>query len=262
MRKAFQSLTVLAALIAASASCSKDQNSTSNPVPGINKIVISANGDSAGIVTKLNEFRTLAGDSLNTTPGATNGRREINWDAVPPAFTNNNNFPLDFFGSSDAALPVGRKRGLILNGNNTFRVDSTDFSEIDPSYATQFKAFSKKRLFTYIGNNVTQITFKVPGTATDAFVKSFGVIFSDVDAADLTTVEYFNGDKSLGVIKAVPSPGGFSFIGVRFPDEKVTRVKITSGNGLLKAGEKDISDGGTIDLVAMDDFVYSEPQPF
>lgn len=262
MKRDFQKLTVIAALITVFSSCSKNNDFNGGiPEPTINKVVFSAAGDSAAIVAKLNEFRLLAGDPLNTAPGATTGRREVNWDAVPANFTNNNNFPLDFFGSSDPNLGNGRKRGLILNGNTTFRVDSTDFSEIDASYAAQFEAFSRKKLFTYIGNNVTQITFKVPGAQTDAFVKGFGVIFSDVDAANLTTVEYYNGNKSLGVFKATPAPQGFSFVGVGFPDEKVTRVKITSGNGLLAAGVRDISDGGTKDLVVMDDFLYGEPLP-
>jgi len=262
MNRDFKILTVIAALVTVFSSCSKDDDFNGGiPEPTINKVVFSAAGDSAAIVAKLNEFRFLAGDPLNTAPGATTGRREVNWDGVPANFTNNNNFPLDFFGSSDPTLGNGRKRGLILNGNTTFRVDSTDFSEIDASYAAEFEAFSRKRLFTYIGNNVTQITFKVPGTQTDAFVNGFGVIFSDVDAANLTTVEYYNGNKSLGVFKATQAPQGFSFVGVGFPDEKVTRVKITSGNGLLAAGVNDISNGGTKDLVVMDDFLYSEPQP-
>src|SRR5262245_17579852 len=243
MKRDFQRLTAVAALVTALSSCSKDNDFNGGvSEPTINKVVFSAAGDSAAIVAKLNEFRLFAGDPLNNAPGATTGRREVNWDGVPANLTNNNNFPLDFFGSSDPNLGNGRKRGLILKGNPTFRVDSTDFSEIDASYAAQFEAFSRKKLFTYTGNNVTQVTFKVPGTQTDAFVKGFGVIFSDVDAANLTTVEYYNGNKSLGVFEATRAPQGFSFVGVGFPDEKVTRVRITSGNGLLATGVKDISD--------------------
>ncbi|MEP6947800.1 MAG: hypothetical protein ABI863_00935 [Ginsengibacter sp.] len=37
-------------------------------------------------------------------------------------------------------------------------------------------------------------------------------------------------------------------------------VKITAGNGLLATGVKDITDGGTKDLVVMDDFIYDEPK--
>lgn len=241
-------------------SCKKNGSYGSNP-PNVNAIVKLAAGDSTAIVPKLNEFRTLAGDPLNTAPGATSGRREVNWDAVPATFTNANNFPFDFFGASDTTLPDGRKRGLILTNTGTsFRVDSTNFSDIESSYANQFKIFSKKRLFAYIANNVTQVTFKIPGTSTDAFVKGFGVIFCDVDDASSTSVEYFNGTKSLGIYKATPAAQGFSFVGVSFPDEKVTMVKITAGNGLLATGVKDISNGGTKDLVVMDDFIYDEPK--
>ncbi|MGZ8509704.1 MAG: hypothetical protein ACXWWA_04980, partial [Chitinophagaceae bacterium] len=243
-------------------SCDKDDDDNNTPQPpAIKATVIKAAGDSAGIVAKLNEFRVLAGDPLNNAPGATNGRREVNWDGVPANFTNSNNFPFDFFGSADPASGNGRKRGLIMTNTGTsFRVDSTDFSEIDASYAAQFEAFSRKRLFTYMGNVVTEVTFKIPGTNTDASVKSFAVIFSDVDIANVSTVEYFNGTKSLGVFAATPAAQGFSLLGVGFHEEKITRVKITSGNGLLGAGVKDISDGGTKDLVVMDDFLYDEPK--
>lgn len=242
--------------------CDKDDDDDYTPQPpAIKATVVKAAGDSAGIVAKLNEFRLLAGDPLNNAPGATSGRREVNWDGVPANFTNSNNFPFDFFGSFDPALGNGRKRGLIMTNTGTsFRVDSTDFSEVDASYAAQFEAFSRKRLFTYMGNVVTEVTFKIPGTNTDASVKSFAVIFSDVDIANATTIEYFNGTKSLGIFAAPPAAQGFSLLGVEFPEEKITRVKITSGNGLLGAGVKDISDGGTKDLVVMDDFLYDEPK--
>jgi len=260
MKKMFLVIMVSGLIVS---SCKKDDydGGTKPPVPpAVNSVVITAAGDSASIVSKLNQFRVLAGDPLNAAPGATGGRREVNWDGVPSNLTNNNNFPFDFFGSSDPNLGNARKRGLILKTTGTsFRVDTTDFSDIEPSYAGQFEAFSRKRLFAYMGNNVTEVSFKVPGTQTDAFVKGFAVIFSDVDDANSTTVEYFNGDKSLGIFKAPVGPQGFSLLGVGFPDEKVTRVKITSGNGLLGTGAKDLSNGGAKDLVVMDDFLYSEP---
>jgi hypothetical protein len=269
MKKQFQNfrvpVTVISSAVLLFAGCKKygTTNGGGYPPVTVNSVVKASSGDSIGVVTKINEFRLLAGDPLNTAPGAETGRREINWDAVPAAFTNANNFPFDFFGASDSALPNGRKRGLILQSTGTsFRVDSTSFADIDASYATQFEAFSKKRLFAYMDNNVTEVTFKIPGTITDAFVKGFGVVFTDVDDANSTSIEYFNGNKSLGIFNVPVRTvnGSFSFLGVNFPDEKVTKVKITSGNGILGAGIKDISDGGTKDLVVMDDFIYDEPK--
>jgi hypothetical protein len=243
--------------------CKKNSNDYNPPAPPVvNAQVFSVAADSVGIVSKLNEFRNTLGATLNSAPGATGGRREVNWDGVPANLTNINGFPSDFFGSSDPTLANGRKRGLLMTNTGTsFRVDSTDFSEVDASYADQFNRFSPKRLFVYMGNNVTECTFKVPGTTTDAFVKGFGVIFNDVDDANSTSLEFFNGSKSLGVYKAQASASGqFSLLGVYFPDEKVTKVKITSGNGLLANGTKDITSGGTKDLVVMDDFLYDEPK--
>jgi hypothetical protein len=257
--------TVLLLAIFASVfiSCDKDYDDDyNNKPPVIDATVFSAAGDSASIVSKLNELRTTLGDPLNSTPNQNAGRREINWDGVPANLTNNNNFPFDFFNNTDPAGPNGRKRGLVYaNTGTAFRVDSTDFSELEPTYANQFEAFSRKRLFAYIGSNVTELSFKLPGTITDASVKGFGVIFSDVDDASSTFVEFFNDNKSLGVFKAPTANGAskFSLLGVHFPTEKITRVKITAGNGLLAKGIKDITDGGDRDLVVMDDFLYSEP---
>jgi hypothetical protein len=245
--------------------CDKDNddsydNGNGNPVINAQEFKIS--GDSTGIATRLNEFRNVLGATLNNAPGATGGRREVNWDGVPAGLTNVNGFPSDFFGSSNPADGNGRKRGLIMTNTGTsFRVDSTDFEGIDASYADQFNRFSPKKLFVYLGNTVTECTFKVPGTATDAFVKGFGVIFNDVEESNSTSIEFFNGSRSLGVYKApVSGNGQFSLLGVFFPDEQITKVRITSGNGLLAAGTKDISAGGVKDLVVMDDFLYDEPK--
>lgn len=266
MKQVKQAIAAFSAAMMILTSCTKDGGGYGNgntnppPPPPVQSTVVTGSGD---LTAALTQFRSLIGDQLNTTPGPfTAGRREINWDGVPVANTNNNNFPFDFFNNTDAAGPAGRKRGLVYaNTGTAFRVDSTDFSEIDASYAAEFDAFSPKKSFAYLGTNVTEVFFKVPGTNTDAAVKGFGVIFSDVDDANATTIEFFNGTKSLGLFKApVRTTNSFSFLGVFFPNEKVTKAKITAGNGVLGTNVKDISGGGTKDLVIMDDFFYSEPQ--
>ena len=42
--------------------------------------------------------------------------------------------------------------------------------------------------------------------------------------------------------------------------ERIGRVRITSGNTVLSAGAFD-SPGENVDVVVMDDFIYSEPVP-
>jgi len=50
-----------------------------------------------------------------------------------------------------------------------------------------------------------------------------------------------------------PTPrAGFSFLGVGFDTASVFMVRITSGNRILKVPN--------LDVVAMDDFIYGEPQ--
>lgn len=255
MKKVFLLLAIIAILI----SCKKNDN---DPIPDVDADVISAAGSAAEIAGAVGQFRTLIGEPLNVAPGATGGRREINWDGVPPNFTNNNNFPLDFFNITDPAGPNGRKRGMVfLNTGTPIRIDSTNFAEIDAGYANDFLPFSQNRLIIAANSVKSEIAFKVPGTNTDAFVKGFGIVFSDVDDANSTTLQFYAGYKNLGSFKAPAKAGNqnFSFLGVHFPQEKVTRVVITSGNGTLAAGTNDVTDGGSKDLVVFDDFFYNEP---
>src|SRR5262249_17970834 len=131
------------------------------------------------------------------------------------------------------------------------------------TYATTFAAFSSPRIFTPVGSNVTDITFSIPGTggATPASVSAFGAVFSDVDT-NATTISLFDlADSPLGVF-SVPNIAGasatFSFLGIAFnAGERIGRVRITTGNAALGAGVND----GEFDVVAMDDFLYSEPIP-
>ncbi|WP_426295043.1 hypothetical protein ACN9ML_09925 [Dyadobacter endophyticus] len=257
MKTSFKTIlgnVTLFACIALVSACSSD-NDDQNPSPAINFTEIKGSGD---INTQISAFRTLLGNPLNTTVNTT-GRREINWDAVPDNQTNTDNFPGDFFNSTDPALPDGRKRGVIFSTpGKGLRVSGKDFSDAVSGHSEQFKAFSPARTFAAIGSNKMDLTFKIPGTSNAAFVRGFGAIFSDVDRDNISSIEFFEGDKSLGKfnVPARTDGNGFSFLGVVFPDNKVTRVTITSGSAGISGGYQYNAND---DLVIMDDFFYSEP---
>ena len=80
-----------------------------------------------------------------------------------------------------------------------------------------------------------------------------------MDLGGTTTLQFFGpSNVSLGTF-AVPvamvSSGGLSFLGVFFnAGEEISRVRITTGNSALGP-----NDGSGVDVVALDDFIYSEP---
>ena len=61
-------------------------------------------------------------------------------------------------------------------------------------------------------------------------------------------------------IPPVRTTSTHSFLGVYFANKKVTAVKIKQGTAAIGNLVKDISEGGTNDLIIMDDFLYDEPQ--
>ena len=247
-----------AALVAALliAGCSNDEAPT-KPAPGPQATVVTATGDIAG---KLAEFRTLLGDPSNggTAGQQPAGRREVNWDgAGARPFNNQNGFPVAFFNSNV-------KAGLVYDGGS-FRNDSTQFSEINPTYANQFKPFSPKVMFSAVGSNVIDAVFRVAGEQTPAGVTGFGAVFSDVDLENTSSIELFDRQgQSLGRYFAPrrSDANGLSFVGAKLDAAIVARVKITCGNGVLGVGVNDLGDGGTLDLVVVDNFIYGEPNAF
>ena len=242
------------------AACNSLYSPSNSAPPGPSFAVIRAQGDSLTVADTLNKFRAALGGSLNApnSPPTDSGRREINWDGVPAALTNVDTFPATFFN-------VNSKRGVLMSTPGTgLRVDSSAFASTNAGLADQFKAFSPKKLFMAVGSNQVEVDFKLAGTTTNGLVKGFGVVFSDVDKAAATRVEYFDAN---GVeLASIASPAqlgtqGFTFVGAVFESAIVARVLITSGEAALDATITDVSAGGTQDLVVMDDFVYGEPQP-
>ncbi len=231
-------------------SCKKENN-RSEPQ------VVSASGD---INAAINSFRNLLGATLNTTPGHTSGRREINWDGVPDTFEHQK-IPVNFFNPIEPGSNPALQRGFLYSAQTDARISATNFASLEASNATQFAAFSGSKTFSAVSSNLWNVQFAVPGQDAAASVKGFGAVFSDVDIAGSASMEFFSGTTSLGVFKVpVHTNGSHSFLGVYFADKKVTKITIQQGSAVVANGVKDISAGGTNDLVIMDDFLYDEPQ--
>jgi len=242
------------AAVAVMSACNDDQATAPVPVPLAT--VYSATGR---VGATVNQFRAILGAANAGVAGEQpTGRREINWDgaaAIP--FNNRNDFPADFFNTTV-------KAGAVFTTPGTgFRNDSTLFSEINPAYAAQFLFFSASEIFAPIGSNQLDQQFRDAGQPTPALVRGFGIVLSDVDLADKTTIQLFRQDgSSLGTYSAPArsDEGGFSFVGVTFADAIIGRVRITLGTGALGANVNDISAGGRADLVVLDNVIYGEPR--
>ena len=229
-------------------------------------IVRQAAGPSpASIAPVVDQFRADVGGTNNGVGGTfPSGRREINWDGVPDSFSAPNNLPANFFNANSPrgvvfSTPGSGFQVSAKSGNPT--VTALRFGNINPTYPFDFQTFSPERLFTALDSNVTDVRFFVPGTSTQAFTNGFGVVFTDVDSPASTTLQFFDQTgNSLGTF-AVPALLGnqnLSFLGVSFnAGERVSRVRITSGNTALGPDDAPFAT----DVVAMDDFIYGEPQP-
>lgn len=252
MRKNVLVVTVVALAMLA---CN-DTVTTGTNTPPFGRAVVAASGSIADTVTA---FRNLLGASNGATAGEqVAGRREINWDgAAANAFDNSNAFPADFFNTTV-------KVGAVFTTDGTgFRNDSTLFAEVNPTYAAQFQFFSANKIFAPVGSNLFDVLFEVAGQPTPAVSSGFGVVFSDVDVANATTIELFAQDgSSLGVVAAPvrTDSAGLSFVGATFNQPVIARVRITLGTGALASDVNDISAGGAKDLVVVDNLIYGEPK--
>lgn len=213
----------------------------------------------ADITNTINQFRADLGGANNGVGGSfATGRREINWDGVPDAFASPNALPGNFFNANSP-------RGLTMTTpGNGFRVSAdsdnptatpTRFVDLDPIITGNFTPFSEQRLFTAMGSNITDVFFFIPGTNTPATVMGFGIVFTDVEVAQTTRIEFFDiNDQPAGFVSApVSGNAGLSFIAMIRDSAEIFRVRIT-------AGETRIDNGNpNLDYVAMDDFIYGEP---
>jgi hypothetical protein len=218
-------------------------------------IVFSASGaDAAAIQSTVDAFRTAIGgvNNGNATGPLASGRREINWDGGNPALTT----------PAIAGTPFNgfqMTRGALFTTPGT-GFEQSPFNDVNPTYATTFKTFSPSRLFAPLGSTITDTTFFVPGGGgVPAAVGAFGAVFTDVDLANTSSIQLFDlSGASLGTFVIPTADGGLSFVGVLgTAGERIGRVRLVSGNTAL--GPNDNPANG-VDVVALDDFIFAEPQ--
>jgi hypothetical protein len=247
--------TVLVALFGAALTqaCSDDGGNIAAPDPAPTPVaIVTLSGE---VDPHIPEFGAAIGDVNNKNePGRhASGRREINWDGVPAQFTNTSDFAPDFF----------KGRGLVYGGTG-LRVSDNHFADINPTYAAEFIPFSEARLFAPIGTTKVEVTFRIPASDTVAAVRSFGAVVVDVDKANTSRLQAYDRDNRLIADVAVPvreDPDEYSLVGVSFEEPVITRIVLTLGEVPIGAGVDDLSSGGGGDVVVLDDFLYSEPQP-
>jgi hypothetical protein len=234
-------------------------------------VVLSASGaNPASIQGTVDTFRSNLGnpDNLNAPGPLATGRREINWDgggatngtlAVTPftVFQNTRGSTFTTPGIGLTQAPITGGTVDIVPGGGV----QGSLADINPTYGSSFVTFSPNRLFAPLGSVITDVTFSIPGTggAAPATVSAFGAVFTDVDLADTTSIQYFNSNGgSLGTFFAPTANNGLSFLGVSFnAGELISRVRMTTGNTALGP-----NDGQGIDVVVLDDVLYKEPQVF
>jgi hypothetical protein len=107
---------------------------------------------------------------------------------------------------------------------------------------------------------VTDVSSFVPGTTTPATTSAFAAIFTDIETASLTKIEFFDADDTLIYSREALVAGnqGLTFLGaVADAGEQISRVRLTSGlNTIVSNGVLGNPDD---DVVVMDDFLYAEP---
>jgi hypothetical protein len=215
----------------------------------------------------VTDFQAALGNpnNLNAPGPLFSGHREINWDGGG--------------GVSDNA-PGGTPFNVFLNTRGAqFTTPGTGFVQAPPSggsgnglagffgnltYGSTFGVFSPLRDFTPVGSTTTVGSFFIPGTngGIAAEVTGFGAVFTNVTLANTSKIDFFDTIGNLLAEEFVPTGSGaqsLSFLGVVFDaGERIGRVSITSGTNPLAGATNDNPAAG-VNLVVMDDFLFSEP---
>jgi hypothetical protein len=211
----------------------------------------------AAITPTRDAFRTAVGGGTVPGPNGSFGgvRREINWDGVPEAFSDPNQLPANFFN-------VNSPRGVVFSTPGTGFMVSANAGGAEPilfGFPNDFQTFSTQKLFTALNSNIVDVNFFLPGTTTAAATSAFGLVFTDVEVAGSTRIDFFDSTNTLIYTRDALVAGnqGLSFVGAVATDAAISRVRITSGSNTIVANG--VLGNPATDVVAMDDFLFAEP---
>ncbi len=238
-------------------------------------------GSAAGsAAAALSSFETAIGGTNNggTASPQSGGFRTINWDGVPldgndPGFSDTVIVP-----NSVVGIPTNRfqERGVqfaevyaVSGPNPATPSDNSTFVTVNPNVDGLFPPFSSPKTFAMFNENTIELNIVQPSshttTPTPAATSAFGAVFLNVEQPNTSSIEFFDGDQSLGKYYVpIAAPGQPEFLGVQFSSPVITNVTLTLGSGVLFSFDgKTVTSGGansaTNNLVATDDFAYAEP---
>jgi hypothetical protein len=203
---------------------------------------------------------------------AIGGGSRIAWDGVRLDGTDANPNTRVIDQGKTVEIPVDRFRNVGAIYADPYAVSGDGFNSVSPVTVGQFTAFSPTNTFAMFDPNDGQFedrfieqTFVVPGTNISALSKGFGAIFTDVELAGTSSIEYFGQQGvSLGKYEVpVGASGETQFLGVLFDQPIIESVKLTLGTHAAFSFDgsvvKSLELAEGMDLAATDDFLFATP---
>ena len=225
----------------------------------------------------LAAFEAAVGGVKNVAASPQNGGfRVITWDGVAIDGTDFGGNTTVIVQNKIVGIPVNRFEAQGAFFEEVYAVsgaasptDQSTFLSVNPSVSNLFRAFSPPKTFAMFNDNTIGLNFVLASgtnhSPQPAATRGFGAIFLNVRIANTTSIEYFNGTRSLGKF-FVPTgtQGQAEFLGELFATPIVTSVQIVCGTDAIFAfdgvnNSATTTDGNGHNLVVTDDFVYAEP---
>src|SRR5437868_7363172 len=198
---------------------------------------------SGGALTALQAFETAIGGVKNIAASPQpNGFRTITWDGVKLDGTDFGGDTTVIVPNAVVGIPINRfeTQGAIFE--EVYAVSGDGFKSVNPNVNAAspalFPAFSPTNTFAMFNDNTIGQSFVFASAANlspqPAATRGFGAVFLNVRSPNTTSIEYFNGARSLGKFFApVGTQGQAEFLGILFSNPIVTSIEITCGTDVL-----------------------------